>query len=72
MLNLSHGRRLELLTPPLGRRHAVLDRLADRVVRIRDDVARALRRLFRTLNRLARAQFDRLAPQVVDLSAART
>src|SRR5579859_8124373 len=72
LLDLRARRGLELLAPPLRRRHAVLDRLADRVVGVGHDRPRLLRGFLRLLHGLARGQLDRLAAQVVDLAATRT
>src|SRR5205809_1241950 len=59
--------RLELFALALGGRHAVLDRFADRVLRVRHDRPRALRRVAGTLYRLASAQLDRFRAQALDL-----
>src|SRR5438552_3311521 len=59
--------RLELLSLSLCRRDAVLDRLADGVIRVRDDGPRPLRRVAGPLDGLAAAELDRLAAQAVDL-----
>src|SRR6266705_3536482 len=72
LLDLRAGRGLELLASPLRRRHAVLDRLADRVVGVGHDRPRPLRGFFCLLHGLARRELDGLAAQVVDLAATRT
>src|SRR5947209_14277360 len=69
-LHLARGGRLELFTLALGRGDAVLDRLADRVIGVRDHGPRPLRRLARPLHGLAAAQLDRLAAQAFDLLPA--
>src|SRR5207245_8291367 len=69
-LHLPGCSRLELFTLALGGRDPVLDRLADRVLRIGDHGPRSLRRLARTLDRLAAAQLDGLAAQAFDLLLA--
>src|SRR5712692_84435 len=64
--------RLELPALALGCRDSVLDRLADRVLRIGDHGPRPLRRVARPLHGLATAELDGLAAQAVDLLPART
>src|SRR6266571_365107 len=62
--------RLELLSLALCRRDAVLDRLADGVIRVGDHGPRPLRRVPRPLHGLAAAELDGLAAQAVDLLLA--
>src|SRR6476646_10551252 len=69
LLQLSRRRRLELLALPLRRRDAVLDRLADRVLRVGDHLPRPLRGFLGLLDRLAPGELDRLAADRVDLAA---
>src|SRR4029077_13152774 len=70
-LDLASRRRLELFAPALGRRDAVLDGLADRVVRVGHCDTRPLRRLLGPLYRPAAAQLDRLAAPAVHLAERR-
>src|SRR5467141_1920535 len=72
LLHLASRGRLELVSLALGCRHAVLDRLAHRVVRVRHCVTGALRRGPRTLHRLAAAELDCFAAQAIDLLATRS
>src|SRR5579864_6001113 len=67
LLHLAHRARFQLFSLALGGRDPVLDRLADRVVRVGDHLPRPLRRVLRPLHRLASAQLDGLAAQAVDL-----
>src|SRR5438067_3722559 len=71
LLDPAHGGRLQLFPPALRGGDAVLDGLANRVVGVGHHLARALRGVLSALHRLARAELDRLAPQLVDLSATR-
>src|SRR5713226_2156566 len=72
LLDLRASRGFELLAPTLRRRHAVLDRFADRVVGVAHHRPRALRCFFRLLNGLARRQLHGLPTQAVDLAATPT
>src|SRR5258708_15366224 len=70
LLHLPRRGRLELLSLSLGRSHAILDRLAHRVLRVGDRLPRPLRGILGPLDSFAAAQLDGLAPQAVDLRAA--
>src|SRR5437899_6865035 len=71
LLHLASRSRLELLALSLRRRDSVLDRLAHRVVRVGDHLARLLGRILRPLDRLAARPPDRLASNAVDLATSR-
>src|SRR5260370_3641404 len=71
-LHLPRRSRVQLFALALGRRHAVLDGLADRVIRVGDHLPRPLRGVASALDRLAAAQLDGLATQAVDLLLDRT
>src|SRR6202030_1475128 len=70
LLDLARRSGLELLAAPLRGGDSVLDRLADRVIGVGHDVARALRGVLSPLHRLARAELDGLAAEIVDLATA--
>src|SRR5260370_5856429 len=71
-LHLPRRSRLQLFALALGRCHAVLDGLADRVIRVGDHLPRPLRGVASALDRLAAAQLDGLGAQAVELRPART
>src|SRR5260370_24297736 len=71
-LHLPRRSRLQLFALALGRRHAVLDGLADRVIRVGDHLPRPLRGVASALDRLAAAQLHGLAAQAVYLLLSRT
>src|ERR1700737_4595776 len=71
LLHLPRRGRLELLALSLRRRHAVLDRLAYRVIRVGDRLPGSLRGILGPLDRIAASELDRLGPQAVDLRATR-
>src|SRR6267378_4360616 len=70
-VDLADGGCLQLFATPLGGGDSILDRLADRVVRVGHRHTRALCRLLGSLYGLARAQLDRLAADAVHLAAPR-